>query len=102
MLSESKFPILKEAEEKTKQEPFIVKYSIEAKGWIATGSIKYDPNKEESFWHLAQTSIESVIDEDSRIKIGGYTAILNESYTDGYSRYLRPVEIDKEIDKTET
>ena len=86
-----RFPILQERDKK-KQDPFLVEYSITANGWKATGTIKYDPTKEKIFWNLLQMTVESVMtapDKDSP-----YT-ILNESYTDGFSRYLRPTEIEK-------
>jgi len=86
-----KFPILKEAEEKIDQEPFLVEYSITAKGWKATGAIKYDPTEEKTFWSLLQMTVESVMNAQGKDK--PYT-IINESYSDGFSRYLAPVDLD--------
>ena len=82
----SKFPIVREAEEKSEQETFFVDYSITAKGWNARGSIKHDPKQELTFWSLLQMVVESVMAGDRN------PGILNESYTDGFSRYLAPVE----------
>lgn len=82
-----KFPILKESEEKRNQESFNVEYSVTAKGWKATGAIKYDPAKELTFWSLLQMVVESVM-------AGGQnTTVINESFTDGFSRYLAPVDL---------
>ena len=86
----SKFPILKEAEEKAKQEPYLLEYSITAKGWKATGAIKYDPANERSFWSLLQMTVQSVMDVPNK---GEPYTVTNESYTDGYSRYLAPVDL---------
>jgi len=88
----SKFPILQEMEEETTEEPFLVEYNIKAKGWRATGVIKYDPKEERTFWSLMQMTVESVMTTPD--KDGPYT-VLNESYTDGFSRYLRPAETDE-------
>jgi len=78
------FPVLKKIEETEQVEPFIVEYSITANGWRATGGIKYDPKKEKAFWGMLEMVVKSIID-------GGHDTVLNESYTDGFSRYLRPV-----------
>lgn len=84
----SKFPIVQEMEEKQTEEPFNVDYNIKAKGWEARGAIKYDPTKEKTFWRLLQMTVESVMKAPGKDE--PYT-IINESYTDGFSRYLSPV-----------
>lgn len=82
-----KFPILKKLKkEKRDQVPLLVEYSITAKGWMATGAIKYNPSEELTFWSLLQMVVECVLAGGDK-----NTTVLNESYTDGFSRYLRPV-----------
>lgn len=78
------FPILKKIEEKEQSSPFFVEYSITANGWRASGGIKHDPKKEKTFWVMLEMVVKNII-------AGKQEGILNESYTDGFSRYLRPV-----------
>ena len=88
---ESKFPILEELKRKTRQNPFPVEYRIEANGWVATGTIVYDPRKEASFWAALQMTVESVVNSSD-----GTRSVVSEAYKSGYSRYLRPVALEVE------
>jgi len=80
------FPVLKKIEEREQAKPFIVDYSITSNGWRASGGIKYNPQKEKEFWGILEMVVKDILDSP----IG----MLNESYTDGFSRYLRPVKLD--------
>jgi len=81
------FPIQKEIQELEETKPFSVDYVITANGWRASGSIKCKNKNDRQFWGLLETVVMSIME-------GGHTGILNESYTDGFSRYLRPVKRD--------
>ena len=82
------FPVQKEIEDKEKAKPFFVDYIITANGTRSSGSIKYEPRKEKTFWSLLQMVVKDII----KGKNQGY---LNESYTDGFSRFRRQVKWDK-------
>jgi len=81
------FPIQEETEEREQTEPFNIEYVITAKGLRSSGSIKYDPKKEMGFWGLLQMVITDIIE-------GKDHSYLNESYTDGFSRFRRQVKRD--------
>ena len=78
------FPTLEKIEEQEKAKSFVVDYTITANGWRASGGIKYDPKKEKGFWSLLEMVVKDIM-------VGEHEGILNESYTDGFSRYRRPV-----------
>ena len=78
------FPILKEIDRAEKEEPLFVDYVITSKGWRASGTIKCRGERDKRFWG----NLEMVV---SNILRGEHDTTLNESYTDGFSRYLRPV-----------
>ncbi len=81
------FPILKKIDEQEQTKTFTVEYTITANGWRASGGIKYDPKKEKGFWSLLEMVVKDIMG-------GDHAGILNESYTDGFSRYRRPVKRD--------
>ena len=81
------FPILKKIDEQEQTEPFIVEYSITTKGWRATGSIKCKQEEDKQFWEMLEMVVKNIL-------AGKQNTVLNESYTGGFSRYLRPVKRD--------
>jgi len=81
----SKFSKISRIEEIERQREVIMEYRISAKGWIATGSILCKNENDSSFWYLLQSVVESVLKGDENKRV------VNESYRDGFSRYLRPL-----------
>ena len=78
------FPIQEKIKEQEESDPFYVDYVISAKGWRASGGIKCSHPEDKHFWGMLQMAVKSIIN-------GNNMGILNESYTDGFSRYIRPV-----------
>ena len=81
------FPVLKKIEEKEQVKTFVVEYTITANGWRSSGGIKCNHEEDKSFWALLEMVVTDIMK-------GGHEGILNESYTDGFSRYRRPVKRD--------
>jgi len=81
------FPIQEEMRELEESRPVFVDYVITANGWRASGSIKCKNGRDKSFWSLLEMVVKNIIQGDQE-------GILNESYADGFSRYLRPVKSD--------
>ena len=69
----------------------LVEYDFTACGWRATGAIIYNEDNKDEFYSLLKITVESVLMGDNN------SGIINESYTDGYSRYLRPMEMDEKM-----
>ena len=78
------FPILKKIDEREQTKTFVVEYTITANGWRASGGIKYSPKRERGFWSTLEMVVKNILEWE-------HDTVLNESYTDGFSRYLRPV-----------
>jgi len=81
------FPVQEKIKEQEESEPFFVDYVITAKGWRASGGIKCRHSEDKKFWSRLQLVVTGIIE-------GNNQGILNESYTDGFARYLRPVKRD--------
>ena len=83
------FPIQDKIKEQEEAEPFFVDYVITAKGWRASGGIKCKHPEDKHFWSMLQMVVKDIIE--------GHTgSVLNESYTSGFARYVRPVVMNKE------
>ena len=82
------FPILDKIKEQEEAKPFFVDYVITANGWRASGGIKCTHPEDKKFWSMLQMVVKSIIE-------GGHDAVLNESYSSGFARYLRPVKRDE-------
>ena len=65
-----------------------VDYVITAKGWRASGGIKCKNPEDKHFWSMLQMVVNDIIK-------GKRKDFLNESYTSGFARYVRPVEMNK-------
>ncbi len=81
------FPILKKVEKREQANPFVVEYTITANGWRASGGIKCNHEEDKRFWSLLEMVVMDIMK-------GEHEGILNESYTDGFSHYRRPVKRD--------
>ena len=81
------FPIQEEIKELEEANPVFVDYVITANGWRASGCIKCRNERDKQFWSLLEMVVNNIIR-------GKQEGVLNESYTDGFSRYLRPVKRD--------
>jgi len=78
------FPI----QEKQEVEPFFVDYVITANGWRASGGIKCHGVDDKHFWSMLQMVVKDILE-------GNQKYVVNESYTDGFARYKRPVKRDE-------
>jgi len=63
----------------------ILKYDLKAEGWRATGSIFYNDLKDARL-KLLKNVLNSLLEAKKRKEV------VNESYMDGFSCYLRPEE----------
>ena len=82
------FPIQEKIKELEDSEPFFVDYVITAKGWRASGGIKCQNPEDQHFWSMLQMVVHDIVE-------GKRKDFLNESYTSGFARYVRPVVMNK-------
>ena len=85
------FPILRKKQEQEEAKPFVVDYVITANGWRSSGGIKCNHEDDKKFWQLLEMVVSDILKGDR----GPMNSVLNESYTDGFSRYRRSVERNK-------
>jgi len=64
-----------------------VDYDIKANGWRATGSIAY--KRLDELHALINLVVESVVEGEENKQV------ISESFTSGFSRYLRPIDLDE-------